>query len=363
MADKIKVLIVDDMMSIRLLLQSIFSQTPDIEVIGMAENPLEAREILKTKTPDVITLDVEMPEMDGITFLGKLMKLKPTPTIMISTLTHKGTTTAVKALELGAVDVIGKPSQKAEEIEPYREEILSKVRAAACARVGQNNVREAPSQMALNSLDVSPTLLIDDVFPKRQKVDNVGDKPMIAIGSSTGGPTALREILPHMPANCPPIVIVQHMSAQFTDALAKGIDLTSTIKVEEAKDGTTLKTGHAYIAPGGKHIAVKTLASGDYIIETYDLDKVNRHKPSVDILFRSVAQNVQGKATGVILTGMGDDGARCLKEMKEAGARTIAQDEASCIVYGMPRAAMKIEPSHEVKSLNQIINTLKEMQA
>lgn len=362
MAEKIKILIVDDMLSIRMLLNKIFSETRDMEVVGMASTPLEAREILKDKQVDVITLDVEMPEMDGITFLGKIMKLRPTPVLMISTLTHAGTQTAVKALELGAVDIIGKPSQKASEIEPYKVEILEKVRAASCANVGQKqSVRPAPSQAALNSLNVEPTKLVDEVFPKRKNTSSNGSKPIVVIGSSTGGPTMLRKILPELTSHCPPIAIAQHMSAKFTKALAEGLNQSCQISVEVVQDNTIAKPGHAYLADGDKHLAIRKSSSGDYIFELLSLDKVNRHRPSVDVLFRSTAQQAGAAATGVLLTGMGDDGARCLKEMKDAGARTLVQNESTSIVYGMPRAAMKIDAGHQELSIDNITNTLKEI--
>lgn len=351
---EIKVLIVDDQLSMRMLIREILHQTPDLKVVGTAGNGIEARDKIRDLQPDVLTLDVEMPEMDGLTFLEKLMKLSPMPVVMISTLTQKGSSTAIKALELGAVDVIGKPEKSGRRLlEEQAEEVCNKIRAAAYARVhGQSKLAPAlPSAAALNALNTTKVFETDAVLP-RQKLAVQGG-PLICIGSSTGGTEAVRTILQNLPNTLPPIAVVQHISAGFTKTFAQRLSELSSLDVTEARDGMPMEHGCAYIAPGDKHLAVR-FSAGKYYCRLLDGERVSRHKPSVDVLFRSAADMAGSNAVGIILTGMGDDGAKGLKEMKDAGAYTIGQDEASCVVYGMPKAALGLGALSEQLSLGLI---------
>lgn len=384
MSQKIRVLIVDDSLSIRLLLNGLIHAAPNMEVVGMAENPIKAMELMKTVEADVMTLDVEMPEMDGVSFLKKIMKLKPIPVVMISTLTHKGSSTAMEALAHGAIDVVGKPSAVAGELEKQKDEIIEKIRNASYARVGQKNVPKinmadiqnlsqpnasagSDSSSAANpiSADLSFTTAksIDDVYPKekRSKASET-EAPAIAIGSSTGGPGVLREIMTEIQTtNHPPIFIAQHMGAGFTEALARSLDGLSALTITEAKDGMPAKNGHAYIAPGNKHLTISKNLKGEYVCKLLDLDRVNRHRPAVDILFRSFGQAVGKNAYAILLTGMGNDGAQCLKELKSLGATTAVQSEETCAVFGMPRVALEMEPTHRTLSPVKISNFIKEI--
>ncbi len=359
-------MVIDDSLSMRMYLCSLFHKTPGFEVIASAENPIIAMEKLKTLTPDVITLDVEMPEMDGLTFLKKLMRLKPLPVVMISTLTSTGTSTAIEALNNGAIDVVGKPSHKASELAESQSDIIEKVRAAAHAKVGQSNVRSLPNAVQQNSnaastRDYEPVKTIDDLLPLKASIANENSKPLIVIGSSTGGPPALKEIISGLTnPNTPPIVIVQHIGIGFTKSLAKNINNISDLTVTEAQEGEVLKNGHIYIAPSGKHLAIKKNSMGHYICETLDCGRINRHKPSVDVLFRTAQQVCGKKILAIVLTGMGDDGARCLKDLHSIGAETIVQNEESCVVYGMPRMALNLEPKHKSLNLKQITKAIKD---
>lgn len=350
-------MIVDDSLSIRLMLKSMFADVPEISVVATAQDPLDAQEKMKRVEIDVMTLDVEMPHMDGITFLEKLMKLKPIPVVMISTLTHEGSTSAMKALELGAVDVIGKPSQKADEIAQYKPTIVSKVIAAAHARIGQRKPLIAPTTAKI--LDVEPSLTTDQVLPRRSIALTGAEPPLIAIGASTGGTEAIRKVLGDLSADGPGVVIVQHMSPGFTKSFAERLNINSPLTVQEAADRMPIERGHAYLAPGDRHLAVKTVA-GKYYCHVFDAEKVSRHKPAVNVLFRSVADQVGKQATATLLTGMGDDGATGLKEIADAGGFTIAQDEASCIVFGMPKVAIGLGAAKEILSLEKIATTIKE---
>ena len=320
----IRVLIVDDSLLIRQMFREILSAAPDIEVLDVASNPLEARDKIKQLNPDVLTLDIEMPHMDGISFLEKIMTLRPMPVVMVSSLTQKGATETLRALELGAVDVVAKPvsNQNRATIGALGEELVEKIRHAAQARVRPlgNPVKHG------GLLPFHPNLA------RRM--------PLVAIGASTGGVEALRELFGRFPAHAPAMVIAQHMPAQFTGSFAKRLNDMSAMTVLEATHRATILPGHAYIAPGGKHLRVLN-RKGDYVCFLDDGAAVSGHRPSVDVLFESVAKAARSEALGVILTGMGKDGANGLKAMYDAGAHTIAQDRTSCVVYGMPQMACK----------------------
>jgi two-component system chemotaxis response regulator CheB len=355
MKKKIKVLVVDDSALVRQILVEILKTARDIEVVGTASDPFMARERIKETNPDVLTLDVEMPRMDGITFLQNLMRLRPMPVVMISSLTERGAETTFKALELGAVDFVSKPKiDVAGTLADFSEEILTKIRAAAGARV---HGRSVPPVSAVAA--VAPKHSADAILPAsagERRMLRTTDR-IIAIGSSTGGTEAIREVLMGLPADCPAIVIAQHIPEAFSLPFTKRLDTLAAMSVCEPVDGQQIKPGHVYIAPGGKHLIVER-DGARYLCRISGGPPVNRHRPSVDVLFRSVAQNVGPNAVGVILTGMGDDGARGLKEMRDAGAPTIAQDEATSVVWGMPGAAVKIGGVGEVLPLGKVAETI-----
>jgi two-component system, chemotaxis family, protein-glutamate methylesterase/glutaminase len=326
---KIRVLIIDDSATMRNIIRACLSQDPDIEICGEAEDPLVARDAIKALNPDVLTLDVEMPRMNGIEFLEKIMRLRPMPVIMVSTLTQQGADVTLSALEIGAFDCIGKPSHFA-PVEAFAE-LPAKVKAAARGRVRTSADRQ----------------------PIAAPASFRGNGKLIAIGSSTGGVEALVTVLSHFPANCPPTVITQHMPASFTTSFSARLNKICAPTVTEAADGAVLQTGHVYVAPGGDaHLEVtgaKTLRC-----RLIDTVPVNGHRPSVDVLFNSVAQCAGDNAVGLILTGMGRDGAAGLLQMRKKGARTIGQDESSCVVYGMPKAAHEIGAVERQLHLNRI---------
>lgn len=323
----IRVLIVDDSALVRQMLTQMLSSAPDIEVIGTAADPLIARKKIVELNPDVLTLDVEMPHMDGITFLEKIMRLRPMPVVMISTLTQEGAETSIRALELGAVDFVGKPTAGlAEGFGEKRDEIIAKVRNAAAART---RATSAPQRAGRPGTEPA------EGMEERRPVD------LIAIGASTGGVTAIAGILAALALDTPPVVIVQHIQPGFTTALADRLDRNSAITVSEAAEGMELKPGTAVIAPSGSHLEVARLGR-KLVCRLTDGPEVGGHRPSVDQLFHSVAEIVGARAIGVILTGMGRDGADGLAAMREAGAMTIGQDQATCVVYGMPRVARSI---------------------
>ncbi len=353
MAKKIRVLIVDDSALVRQILMEIMKRTSDIEVVGTASDPFLARERIKELNPDVLTLDVEMPRMDGLTFLSNLMRLRPMPVVMVSSLTERGAETTFKALELGAVDFVSKPKvDVAGTLEDFGQEILSKIRMAAGARVVARSGGVSP---------VPPKHSADAILPA--SVGAAGKKMLrttdriIAVGSSTGGTEAIREFLMGMPADSPAIVIAQHIPAAFSAPFTRRMDSLCAMSVCEPHDGQYIMPGHVYIAPGGKHLLVER-DGARYLCRLNDGPPVNRHCPSVDVLFRSVAQKVGPNAVGVILTGMGDDGARGLKEMRDAGAPTIAQDEATSVVWGMPGAAVKLGAVGEILPLNKVADAV-----
>lgn len=344
---KIRVLTVDDSALMRQLLGTLLSKDRDIEVVGTAPDPYIAREKIKALNPDVITLDVEMPKMDGLTFLEKLMRGHPMPVVMVSSLTEAGCETTLRALELGAVDFIAKPKIDLREgMEHLAEDLIGKVKAAAHARVRPFNVmREASeSRTTPASRDASRTCSSAMI----KTTDTI-----IAIGSSTGGTEAVKEVLQVLPPNTPPILITQHMPERFTRTWADRLNQLSRISVKEAQDGDSVLAGHALVAPGNYHMAL-VRNGARYSVRVSQEEPVNRHRPSVDVLFESVARSAGGNAVGVILTGMGADGAKGLLAMKQAGAFTIAQDEASCVVFGMPKEAIKLGAADKVQPLGDI---------
>ncbi|BDV43642.1 chemotaxis response regulator protein-glutamate methylesterase 1 [Geotalea uraniireducens] len=327
----IKVLIVDDSALIRSLLTEIINSQPDLEVVGTAPDPLVAREKIKALNPDVLTLDVEMPRMDGLVFLEKLMRLRPMPVVMVSSLTEKSSYVTLHALELGAIDYVTKPKIDIQHgIQEYAREIADKIRIAARARL-----RKPPATVHLS---VERKNTADAILPARTGSFATTEK-IIAIGASTGGTEALKEFLVGMPADGPAIMITQHMPEAFTRTFAKRLNGLCRIAVKEAEPGERLLPGHAYIAPGNRHLLL-TRNGANYVAEINDGPPVSRHRPSVDVLFRSVANCAGKNAVGIIMTGMGDDGASGMLEMYERGAFTMAQDEQSCVVFGMPKEAI-----------------------
>lgn len=337
-ARKIKVLIIDDSALIRSILKEVINSYPDMEAVGVASNPIQAREMIKTLNPDVLTLDVEMPQMDGLTFLEKLMRLRPMSVLMISSLTERGSDAALRALELGAVDFLPKPKLDiAEGMQAYSNEIAEKIRVAYKTQLrpriqGENLSRE-----------VLPVLGNRIATTER----------IIVVGSSTGGTEAIKEFLMRMPADAPGILITQHMPEAFTKSFANRLDALCKIKVAEAEGGERVLPGHAYIAPGHSHLLLKR-SGANYMTELSQAAPVNHHRPSVDVLFRSAAQNAGKNVIGVMLTGMGKDGAMGMLEMRQAGAYNLAQDEASCVVFGMPREAIAVGAVDEVAAIQDM---------
>lgn len=330
---KRRVLVVDDSALVRQVLTELLNRHPNLEVVGQASDPYEAREKVIALHPDVLTLDVEMPRMDGLTFLGKLMKARPTPVVMVSSLTARGTATAMEALSRGAVEVIGKPTVNlVQGLEGQGEAIAETVFAASYAKV------QTPASLEAR-LAARDKLSADAVLPAvpRRTRQALGPS-LVAIGSSTGGTEALREVFEALPEGLPPILVVQHMLPGFTSAFAERLDRICTVRVKEAEQGELPEPGTVYIAPSDVHLAVQARGTG-VALQLVEGPRVSRHLPSADVLFRSVAQVSGGKALGIILTGMGDDGAAGLLEMRQAGAATLGQDEATCVVYGMPRMA------------------------
>jgi two-component system chemotaxis response regulator CheB len=342
---QITVLIVDDSLSMRNMLESYLIQDPSIKIIGKAADPYEAVSILKNQVPNVITLDIEMPKMDGLTFLKKIMAQHPIPVVIISSLAKKGADETIKALEYGAVDIILKPFVSEESKESDIQSLIEKVKAAG------NAVVKSKSQ---KSLFVPPKYSADAVLAKKPMNFSSGsNQKIIAIGASTGGTNAILSVLKDLSVYTPGIVIVQHMPVQFTKAFANRLNQLCNIYVKEAEDGDVITPGLALIARGDKHMLVKKQGA-QYVVQLLDGPMVNRHKPSVDVLFRSMANQVGSQAIGILLTGMGDDGARGLLEMKETKAITIAQDEKSSVVYGMPREAIRLEAQKFILSLSEI---------
>jgi len=346
MDKKIKVLIVDDSALVRQLLTEILSSDKSIQVVGSAADPYMARDKIKQLAPDVLTLDVEMPKMDGVTFLGNLMRLRPMPVVMVSSLTESGADITLQALEIGAVDFVSKPKIDVKQgLTDYTDEIIAKVKMASKARVKQYNGHNQ-EVVQRNTADA----VIKQVKPGRhfKTTDQI-----IAIGASTGGTEAIKDVLTEMPADTPGIVITQHIPEAFSGPFATRMNNNCQMTVYEAKQGQQILPGHVYIAPGHSHLIVKR-DGARYICDLQKGPPVNRHCPSVDVMFRSVAQNVGSNAIGVILTGMGNDGAAGLKEIQDTGAPTIAQDEKSCVVWGMPGEAVKLGAADTIMPLKNI---------
>ncbi|WP_237388110.1 protein-glutamate methylesterase/protein-glutamine glutaminase [Xenorhabdus sp. Sc-CR9] len=333
--NKITVLCVDDSALMRQIMREIINSHPDMEVVDCAPDPFVARDLIKKYNPQVLTLDVEMPRMDGIDFLEKLMRLRPMPVVMVSSLTAKGSEITLKALELGAVDFVTKPQLGIREgMLAYSELIAEKIRAAAQAKVSSM----AQSSEIAEPLNFKPLL---------------SSEKLIAVGASTGGTEAIKNLLQPLPVTSPALMITQHMPPGFTRSFAERLNKLSQITVKEAEDGERVLPGHAYIAPGDCHMEL-CRSGANYQIMITNAPPVNRHRPSVDVLFRSVAKYAGRNAIGVILTGMGSDGAAGLLEMKQAGAYTLAQNEASCVVFGMPRAAIQLGAVDDVMDIRNI---------
>lgn len=348
----IRVLIVDDSALVRHLLTELLGSDPGIEVVGAASDPFIAREKIRSLSPDVLTLDVEMPKMDGITFLSNLMRLRPMPVVMVSSLTEQGANVTLEALELGAVDFVTKPKvDLAATLDSYAAEIIAKVKMAASARV-------RPLERRPVSIEIVPKHSADVILKQgsRKPHFRTTDR-IIAIGASTGGTEAIKEVLMGMPPDAPGIVIAQHIPEAFSGPFAERMNRSCAMTVCEAKDGQQIVTGHVYIAPGSHHLLVER-DGARYICRLSDGPPVNRHRPSVDVLFRSVAQNAGANAIGAILTGMGADGAQGLLEMHNAGAPTIAQDERTSVVWGMPGEAVKCGGAEVVLGLDEIASRL-----
>lgn len=345
MANPIRVLIVDDSAVVRQVMSEVLARAPGIEVIGTASDPIFAIDRMKKSWPDVITLDVEMPRMDGITFLKQIMAERPTPVVVCSTLTGQGSETAMQALAAGAVSIITKPTLGLKDfLKGSSDDLIAAVRGAARANLRALGACTAPRVRA----SVAPLAPAESGSAMAETTDRI-----IAIGTSTGGTQALEAVLTRLPRTTPGIIVVQHMPEKFTALFAQRLNHICAMEVQKAVDGQRVIPGRVLIAPGGRHMSLRRNGA-QYVVDVRDGPPVNRHKPSVDVLFRSVARCAGRNALGVIMTGMGDDGARGLREMRDAGARTIAQDEESCVVFGMPKEAIKLDAAERVLSLDQI---------
>jgi len=340
MMAKVRVLIVDDSALIRSLLTKILESDPDIAVVGAAADAYEARDLIKALNPDVLTLDIEMPKMDGVAFLRNLMRLRPMPVVMISTLTERGAPVTLEALDLGAVDFFPKPkSASGENLGNYAQEIIEKIKSAAGAKV-------------------RPMESLAPAGPHRQAkvpltLGSVRPGVVIAIGASTGGTEAIKEVLIRLPENSPPVVMAQHIPQAFSGSYARRLDGCCQVRVFEAADGQPIEAGCAYLAPGDAHLVLQAAGKG-FICRLLASERVNRHRPSVDVLFASIADNIGKRAIAALLTGMGADGARGLLQIRNAGGHTIVQDEDSSVVWGMPGAAYRLGAAAKVLSLEQI---------
>ncbi len=363
---KITVLVVDDSALVRSLLTEIINRQPDMVCVGAASDPFVAREMIRSLNPDVITLDVEMPRMDGLDFLAKLMRLRPMPVVMVSTLTERGAEVTLKALELGAIDFVAKPKIGiADGLKQLAQDITDKVRIAARAQITRHTSHDVapppPSRVSEMLAEAHAATATGAARPAVRPAAPVHSAPLgrvsteklIFIGASTGGTEATREVLVTLPPDSPAILITQHMPAGFTRSYAARLNSLCRIAVNEATDGERILPGHAYLAPGGLHLSVER-SGANYIARVRDGEPVNRHKPSVEVLFQSAARVAGRNAIGVMLTGMGADGARAMKEMRDAGAYCVAQDEASCVVFGMPREAINAGACHEVLPVKKI---------
>ena len=367
---KTRVVVVDDSALVRSLLAEIINRQSDMACVGAASDPIAAREMIRSLDPDVITLDVEMPRMDGIDFLAKLMRLRPMPVVMVSTLTERGAEVTLRALELGAIDFVAKPKiGVANGLRLLAQEITEKVRIAASARVtklapapahapvhASSNGHAAPASRGSSGAS-SASEAASPTGPAPTSLGRLSTEKLIFIGASTGGTEATREVLCGLPADAPAILITQHMPPGFTTSYAARLNNLCRIAVKEAADGERILPGHAYLAPGGFHLSVER-SGANYIARVRDGDPVNRHRPSVEVLFQSAARVAGRNAIGVMLTGMGADGARAMKEMRDAGAYNVAQDEASCVVFGMPREAIAAGACQEVLPVKRIAQHL-----
>ncbi|HJV67585.1 chemotaxis response regulator protein-glutamate methylesterase [Ideonella sp.] len=344
---KTRVVVVDDSALVRSLLAEIVNRQPDMECIGAAADPYAAREMIRNLNPDVITLDVEMPRMDGIDFLSKLMRLRPMPVLMVSTLTERGAEVTMRALELGAIDFVAKPKiGVADGLKQLAEEITEKIRIASKA-----HVKRAPAPPPAPAPGMPATA--PKAPPAPSPLGRLSTEKIIFIGASTGGTEATKEVLMNLPADAPAVVITQHMPPGFTRSYAARLDTLCKIRVKEATDGERILPGHAYIAPGGLHLSVER-SGANYVARVRDGEPVNRHKPSVEVLFESAARVVGQNAFGIMLTGMGADGATAMKAMRDAGSYNYAQNESTCVVFGMPREAILHGAAHEVLPLQDI---------
>ena len=364
MEKKIRVLIVDDSAVVRQSLSSILESDPEIEVMGTAADPIIAVKKIMKEVPDVITLDIEMPRMDGLTFLRKIMSQHPIPVVVISSLTTEGTEVAMKALEYGATEIIGKPSMNAAEfINESKIFLCDAVKAAAQSKLSRkkNIVSSTPSTISTKpamATTVNPKYSADVILEKPTGHSQIVDtEKIIVLGASTGGTEAIRQFLKTLPDTVPGIAIVQHMPEGFTASFANSLNNICSLKVKEAANGDKVSQGTVLIAPGNKHMLLKRVGR-EYFVEVKEGPLVNRHRPAVDVLFRSAARYAGKNAIGIIMTGMGNDGARGLLELKESGAHTIAQDEASSIVFGMPKEAIKLNAADKILPLDKIAGYL-----
>ncbi len=345
MKDVIKVLVVDDSALIRSLLTEIINQQPDMQVVAVAPDPLVARELIKQHDPDVLTLDVEMPRMDGLDFLERLMRLRPMPVLMVSSLTDQGSEVTLRALELGAIDYVSKPKVGiAQGLKDYADVIAEKLRACAVAKIRPKTQQRQQAQAQQRAASVAASL---------QQVRYASTEKVIFVGASTGGTEAVKDFLIDLPADMPAILITQHMPENFTRTFAQRLDGLCVLKVKEAVHNERVLPGHVYIAPGNQHLEIRR-SGANYMTRLTSDAPVNRHRPSVDVLFDSAAHYAGHNAVGVILTGMGKDGAAGLLRMKQAGAYTLAQDEASCVVYGMPKEAVALGAVDQVLPLTDL---------
>jgi len=356
---KVTVMVVDDSAVVRQVLTDIISRDPALELMAAVADPIFAMKRMAMKWPDVIVLDIEMPRMDGITFLKQIMHEHPTPVVMCSTLTGKGAETTMQALALGAVGIVEKPKVATKQgLHDESKFLLENIKAAA--KADMTKVRTSIKVNKITASNQPPVKMNADVMlAPSTKAMNETTERVVALGTSTGGTQALETVLTQLPRTCPGIVIVQHMPEKFTAAFSTRLDNLCGIKVKEAIDGDRVMIGQALIAPGGKHMMLKR-SGAKYYVEIADGPLVSRHKPSVDVLFRSVAKSAGKNALGIIMTGMGDDGAKGIKEMRSVGALTQAQDEASCVVYGMPKEAVKIDAIDEMIGLDDIPKSIAE---
>jgi two-component system, chemotaxis family, protein-glutamate methylesterase/glutaminase len=342
---KTRVVVVDDSALVRSLLTEIINRQADMQCVGAAADPLVAREMIRELNPDVITLDIEMPRMDGLDFLAKLMRLRPMPVVMVSTLTERGAEVTLRALELGAIDFVAKPKiGVADGLKMLAADITAKIRVAATAKVHKSH--EAVGHHASAATPARTAAPVS-------ALGRLSTEKIIFIGASTGGTEATKELLMGLPADAPAVMITQHMPPGFTRNYATRLDGLCRISVKEASDGERVLPGHAYIAPGGLHLSVER-SGANYVARVADGEPVNRHKPSVEVLFLSAARVVGPNALGVMLTGMGADGARAMKVLRDAGSYNLVQDEATCVVFGMPKEAIAAGAAHEVLPLNAI---------